>query len=96
MIKLQPKIYDHIMFTVHISFIPLVCSQVPIILIYLIESRREVLWEPSRAIVIFYGFSAYHSSSFHTSRYLVPNCRLFPSFFSNRFGYLCGIDCISL
>ncbi|KAH0446430.1 hypothetical protein IEQ34_024736 [Dendrobium chrysotoxum] len=28
MIKLQPKIYDHIMFTVRISFIPSVCSQV--------------------------------------------------------------------
>lgn len=38
MIKLQPKIYDHIMFTVRISFIPSVCSQVPVILIRL---RRE-------------------------------------------------------
>ncbi|KAF3642322.1 cytochrome c biogenesis FC [Capsicum annuum] len=29
MIKLQAKIYDHIMLTVRISFIPSVCSQVP-------------------------------------------------------------------
>nr|UTM91966.1 transport membrane protein [Gastrodia angusta] len=41
MIKLQPKIYDHIMFTVRISFIPSVCSQVPVILIRLPEPRRE-------------------------------------------------------
>lgn len=37
MIKLQPKIYDHIMFTVRISFIPSVCSQVPFIVIRLPE-----------------------------------------------------------
>lgn len=39
MIKLQPKIYDHIMLTVRISFIPSVCSQVPVIVIRLPESR---------------------------------------------------------
>lgn len=43
----------------------------------------------------FDGFFAFHSSSFHTSGYLVPNCRLFPYFFDNRVGYLCGIDCTS-
>ena len=37
MIKLQPKIYDHIMLTVRISFIPSVCSQVPVIVICLPE-----------------------------------------------------------
>ncbi|KAM0941849.1 putative sec-independent periplasmic protein translocase TatC [Dioscorea sansibarensis] len=37
MIKLQPKIYDHIMLTVRISFIPSVCSQVPVIMIRLPE-----------------------------------------------------------
>ncbi|XP_057251641.1 uncharacterized tatC-like protein ymf16 [Beta vulgaris subsp. vulgaris] len=31
MIKLQPKIYDYIMLTVRISFIPSVCSQLPVI-----------------------------------------------------------------
>lgn len=41
MIKLQPKIYDHILFTVRISFIPSVCSQIPVILIRLPEPRRE-------------------------------------------------------
>lgn len=40
----------------------------------------------------FDGFSASHSCSFHTSGYLVPNRRPFPSFFDNRVGYLCGID----
>lgn len=39
MIKLQPKIYDHIMLTVRISFIPSVCSQVPVIVIRLLEPR---------------------------------------------------------
>ncbi|CAN1273622.1 Uncharacterized tatC-like protein ymf16, partial [Linum perenne] len=39
MIKLQPKIYDYIMLTVRISFIPSVCSQVPVIVIRLPESR---------------------------------------------------------
>nr|QKE23489.1 SecY-independent membrane transporter protein [Caryopteris mongholica] len=39
MIKLQPKIYDHIMLTVRISFIPSVCSQVPVIVIRLLEQR---------------------------------------------------------
>jgi len=43
----------------------------------------------------FDGFSASHSSSFHTSGYLVPNRRPFPYFFDNRVGYLCGIDCTS-
>lgn len=39
MIKLQPKIYDHIMLTVRILFIPSVCSQVPVIVICLPEPR---------------------------------------------------------
>ena len=39
MIKLQPKIYDYIMLTVRISFIPSVCSQVPVIVICLPEPR---------------------------------------------------------
>ncbi|KAK7335116.1 hypothetical protein VNO80_26889 [Phaseolus coccineus] len=38
-IKLQPKIYDHIMLTVRISFILSVCSQVPVIVICLPEPR---------------------------------------------------------
>ncbi|KAM6551407.1 hypothetical protein CsatB_001215 [Cannabis sativa] len=37
--QLQPKIYDHIMLTVRISFIPSVCSQVPVIVIRLPELR---------------------------------------------------------
>ncbi|PIA41053.1 hypothetical protein AQUCO_02300084v1 [Aquilegia coerulea] len=39
MIKLQPKIYDYIMLTVRISFITSVCSQVPVIVICLLEPR---------------------------------------------------------
>jgi Sec-independent protein secretion pathway component TatC len=39
MIKLQPKIYDHIMLTLRISFIPSICSQVPLIVIRLPEPR---------------------------------------------------------
>nr|ULQ70084.1 MttB [Xyris pauciflora] len=39
MIKLQPKIYDYIMLTVRILFIPSVCSQVPVIVICLPEPR---------------------------------------------------------
>nr|WGH58902.1 MttB [Sapria himalayana] len=37
MIKLEPKIYDYIMLTVRLSFIPSVCSQVPVIVIRLPE-----------------------------------------------------------
>ena len=43
----------------------------------------------------FDGFSAFHSCSFYTPGYLVPNCRPFPYFFDNRVGYICGIDCTS-
>ncbi|KAJ0626032.1 hypothetical protein HanPSC8_Chr01g0009191 [Helianthus annuus] len=39
MIKLQPNIYDHIMLTVRISFIPSVRSKVPVIVIRLPEPR---------------------------------------------------------
>ncbi|KAH7511378.1 hypothetical protein FEM48_ZijujUnG0020500 [Ziziphus jujuba var. spinosa] len=39
MIKLQPKIYDHVMLTVRILFIPSVCSQVPVIVIRLPELK---------------------------------------------------------
>lgn len=39
MIKLQPKIYDYIMLTLRISFIPSLCSQVPLIVICLPEPR---------------------------------------------------------
>ncbi|KAK2658108.1 hypothetical protein Ddye_011160 [Dipteronia dyeriana] len=39
MIKLQPKIYDYIMLTICISFIPSVCSQVPVIVIRLQAPR---------------------------------------------------------
>lgn len=39
MIKLQPRIYDHIMLTFRILFIASVCSQVPVIVIRLPEPR---------------------------------------------------------
>jgi Tat protein translocase TatC len=47
MIKLQPKIYDHIQLTVRISFIPSVCSLVPVIWISLPENREAISVETS-------------------------------------------------
>nr|QHD46957.1 tatC [Anthoceros agrestis] len=38
-IKLQPKIFDYIMSTVRILFISLICSQVPVLVICLLESK---------------------------------------------------------
>jgi Sec-independent protein secretion pathway component TatC len=42
MIKLQPKIFDHIMSTVRISFISSICSQVPVIVIRLPDKGISV------------------------------------------------------
>lgn len=42
MIKLQPKIFDHIMSTVRISFISSICSQVPVIVIRLPDKGLSV------------------------------------------------------
>lgn len=54
MIKLQPKIYDHIMLTLRISFIPSVCSQVPVIVICLPEPRGlSVLTNNRRFLMVF-------------------------------------------
>ena len=54
MIKLQPKIYDHIMLTVRISFIPSVCSQVPVIVIRLPERRGlSVVTNNRRFLMVF-------------------------------------------
>lgn len=54
MIKLQPKIYDHIMLTLRISFIPSVCSQVPVIMICLPEPRGlSVLTNNRRFLMVF-------------------------------------------
>lgn len=55
MIQLQPKIYDHIMLTLRLSFIPSVCSQVPVIVIRLPEPFA-FLWTPLRTIVVFIWF----------------------------------------
>ncbi|XBI46528.1 hypothetical protein VPH35_110758 [Triticum aestivum] len=65
MIKLQPKIYDYIMLTVRILFIPSVCSQVPVIVICLPEPRGLSV-ETFTRNHCFDGFSAFHSCSFHT------------------------------
>nr|ULQ69722.1 transport membrane protein [Cyperus mindorensis] len=56
MIKLQPKIYDYIMFTLRILFIPSVCSQVPVIVICLPEPRGlsvEMLTSNRRFLMVF-------------------------------------------
>nr|AJP34454.1 transport membrane protein [Silene noctiflora] len=56
MIQLQPKIYDYIMLTLRISFIPSVCSQVPLIVIRLIELKElhvETLTKNRRLLLVF-------------------------------------------
>ncbi|KAJ1681494.1 hypothetical protein LUZ63_018144 [Rhynchospora breviuscula] len=56
MIKLQPKIYDYIMFTFRILFIPSVCSQIPVIVICLPEPRGlsvEMLTSNRRFLMVF-------------------------------------------
>ncbi|KAA0059749.1 transport membrane protein [Cucumis melo var. makuwa] len=61
MIKLQPKIYDHIMLTVRISFILSVCSQVPVIVIRLPELRGlsvETFTNNRRFLMVFPLFTA--------------------------------------
>jgi Tat protein translocase TatC len=61
MIKLQPKIYDYIMLTVRILFISSVCSQVPVIVICLLESRGlsvETFTSNRRFLMVFSLFTA--------------------------------------
>ncbi|XBJ03050.1 hypothetical protein VPH35_022296 [Triticum aestivum] len=61
MIKLQPKIYDYIMLTVRILFIPSVCSQVPVIVICLPEPRGlsvETFTSNRRFLMVFPLFTA--------------------------------------
>nr|QKI31998.1 transport membrane protein [Ombrophytum subterraneum] len=53
MIKLQPKIYDHIMLTVRILFIQSVCSQVPIILIRFGGLSAETSTNNRRFLMVF-------------------------------------------
>ncbi|YP_009477622.1 Sec-independent protein translocase (mitochondrion) [Nymphaea colorata] len=59
MIKLQPKIYDYIMLTLRISFIPSVCSQIPVIVIRLPEPRGlSVVTNNRRFFMVFSLFTA--------------------------------------
>lgn len=61
MIKLQPKIYDHIMLTVCILFIPSICSQIPVIVICLPEPRSlsvETLTNNRCFLMVFTLFTA--------------------------------------
>nr|YP_008802485.1 Sec-independent protein translocase [Asclepias syriaca]AGZ63021.1 Sec-independent protein translocase [Asclepias syriaca] len=56
MIKLQPRIYDYIMLTFRILFIASVCSQVPVIVICLLELRGlsvERLTSNRRFLMVF-------------------------------------------
>jgi Sec-independent protein secretion pathway component TatC len=68
MIKLQPKIYDYIMLTVHILFIPSVCSEVPVIVICLLEPRGLSVetFMSNRPFLWF----------FHLSQQLFPHLRI--------------------
>jgi Sec-independent protein secretion pathway component TatC len=59
MIKLQPKIYDYILFTLRILFISSVCSQVPVIVICLLEPRGiSVVTNNRRFFMVFSLFTA--------------------------------------
>ncbi|MCL7043530.1 hypothetical protein MKW94_019244 [Papaver nudicaule] len=61
MIKLQPNIYDYIMLTLRISLISSVCSQVPVILISLLESKAlsvESFTNNRRYLMLFSLFTA--------------------------------------
>uniref|UniRef100_K4BRQ3 Uncharacterized protein n=1 Tax=Solanum lycopersicum TaxID=4081 RepID=K4BRQ3_SOLLC len=60
MIKLKPKIYEHFMLNVRILFIPLVCSEVPIIVICLPEPRGLSVRNLHKLSSFFDGFSASH------------------------------------
>nr|ASN73948.1 Sec-Y independent protein translocase component TatA [Aneura pinguis]WHW95637.1 Sec-Y independent protein translocase component TatA [Aneura pinguis]WHW95679.1 Sec-Y independent protein translocase component TatA [Aneura pinguis]WHW95721.1 Sec-Y independent protein translocase component TatA [Aneura pinguis]WHW95763.1 Sec-Y independent protein translocase component TatA [Aneura pinguis] len=58
-IKSQPKIFDYIMLTVRISFIPSICSQVPVLVICSLESRGvKTLIKNRRFFVVFSLFVA--------------------------------------
>nr|P38459.1 RecName: Full=Uncharacterized tatC-like protein ymf16; AltName: Full=ORF 244 [Marchantia polymorpha] len=63
-IKLQPKIFDYIMLTVRILFISSICSQVPVLVICLLESKGVKTFIKNRRF--FYSFFAFHSSFFYT------------------------------
>ncbi|KAI3972368.1 hypothetical protein MKW92_021344 [Papaver armeniacum] len=61
MITLQPKIYDYIMLTLRISLISSVCSQVPVLLISLLEQKAlsvESFYEQSSLFNAFSLFTA--------------------------------------
>uniref|UniRef100_K4DE32 Uncharacterized protein n=1 Tax=Solanum lycopersicum TaxID=4081 RepID=K4DE32_SOLLC len=70
-IKLQPKIYDHITLTICNSFIPSVCSEILVIVIRLPELRDLSVETSMNNHHFFDGFSTSHSYFFHTSIYLV-------------------------
>ncbi len=58
-IKSQPKIFDHIMLTVRILFISSICSQVPVLVICLLESRGvKTLIKNRRFFMVFSLFVA--------------------------------------
>ncbi|RZC85132.1 hypothetical protein C5167_007744 [Papaver somniferum] len=61
MITLQPKIYDYIMLTLRISLISSVCSQVPVLLISLLEQKAlsvESFTNNRRYLMLFSLFTA--------------------------------------
>ncbi|KAF5821057.1 hypothetical protein HanXRQr2_Chr01g0009331 [Helianthus annuus] len=63
MIKLQHKIYNHIILTIRISFIPSVCSQVPVIVIRFPEPRGLSVENLHKQSSFFDGFSASYKGS---------------------------------
>nr|QIA60478.1 Sec-Y independent protein translocase component [Trichocolea tomentella] len=62
-IESQPKIFDYIMLTVRISFISSICSQVPVLVIRLLESRGvKTLIKNRRFFMVFPLFVAAFST----------------------------------
>jgi len=58
-IKLQPKIFDYIMLTVRIFFISSICSQVPVLVICLLESKGvKTFIKNRRFFMVFSLFTA--------------------------------------
>lgn len=74
-LDLEPKIYDYIMFTLRLLFISSICSQVPLLVLSLLEQGRQIN-------TLFAAFLLSHSSAFHIFGSLAPNShRFIASFF---------------
>ncbi|KAI3920922.1 hypothetical protein MKW92_003550 [Papaver armeniacum] len=90
MIKLEPKIYDYIMLTLRISLISSICSQVPVLLISLLEQKAlsvESFTNNRRYLMLFSLFTAALSTPPDIWCQIVACSVLY-----FRVGYVCGIE----